>query len=272
MKRYRKTVSVLISVLCLVPAAGAAARAQSLDGGDFNLVSVPDEIKLGREMSAEVEREHPLLPDREVRRYVADLGGRLARYARNDSGIPLTFRVVRDDEVNAYTIPGGCIYINSGLIVRLGSESELAGVIAHEITHAVRRDGTRQLTRMYGMSLVLSLVLGGDAPQWQQIAGDLFSTVGLLAYGRSAEYEADRGAVRLSRAAGFNPRGYLDFLDMLQQMQRSQPSLLTELFSTHPDTAGRIEVVRAEIAAMPGPTDRLVTDTPQFDRIKRRIH
>ena len=132
------------------------------------------------------------------------------------------------------------------------------------MAHAVNRDGTKQLTRMYGISFLLNLVLGSDAPQWQRIAGDLFSTFGLLAYGRTAESEADRGAVRISRAAGYNPIGYLEFLKKLQEMEESQPNLLTELFSTHPETSGRIATVEREIAALP-PTKRLINNTARFD-------
>jgi beta-barrel assembly-enhancing protease len=274
-KRRPRTLTAVIGSAVLILAVTAVgshpARAQGINLGDLNLISVEDETRMGKEMSVDVEREHPLLNDGQVQRYVRDLGGRLARYVPN-TGIPLTVKVVRDDEVNAFTIPGGYIYVNSGLIKRLDTEAELAGVIAHEMSHAVNRDGTKQLTRMYGISFFLNLVLGSNAPQWQQIAGDLFSTVGLLAYGRTAETEADKGAVRISRAAGYNPTGYLDFLKKLQAMEQSQPNLLTELFSTHPETSGRIGTVEREIALLPPPAKRLINNSAQFDRIRRRIH
>jgi predicted Zn-dependent protease len=251
--------------------ASSPAAAQEINFGDFNLISVEDENRMGKEMSAEVEKERPLLSDGVVQRYLRDLGNKLAKYAPNTAKIPLTVRAVKDDEVNAFTIPGGYIYVNSGLIKRLDSEAELAGVISHEMGHAVRRDGTKQLTRMYGMSFLLNLVLGSDAPQWQQIAGDLFSTVGLLAYGRSAENEADRSAVRITRAAGYDPNGFLNFLKKLQTMEKSQPKLLTELFSTHPETAGRIATVEREIATLPPPTKKLINNTVKFNSIRKRI-
>ncbi len=266
-----RAAAVAIALFALLFAA-SSARAQGFDFGDMNLISVQDEIRMGKDMSAEVEREHSLLNDIQVQRYVRDLGNRLARYAPNDAGIPFTFKVVRDDEVNAFTIPGGYIYVNSGLIKRLDSEAELAGVIAHEMGHAVSRDGTKQLTRMYGISFLLNLVLGSDAPQWQRLAGDLFSTAGILAYGRTAEYEADKKAVRISRAAGYDPNGFLNFLKKLQTMEKNQPNLLTEFFSTHPDTSGRITAVQQEITALGPSTKRLIKNTAQFDRIKRRIH
>jgi predicted Zn-dependent protease len=274
MKRHPTTLAgsivSAVVILTVTVIASFSARAQEFDFGDFNFISVEDEISMGREMSAEVEKEHPLYSDGQVQRYVRDIGGRIARYVPNNAGIPLTVKVVKDDEVNAFTIPGGYVYVNSGLIKRLDTEAELAGVIAHEMAHAVNRDGTKQLTRMYGISFLLNLVLGSDAPQWQQIAGDLFSTFGLLSYGRTAESEADRGAVHISRAAGYNPVGYLEFLKKLQEMEESQPNLLTELFSTHPETSGRIATVEREIAALP-PTKRLINNTARFDGIRRRV-
>jgi predicted Zn-dependent protease len=249
----------------------SSARAQGFDFSDFNLISVEDEIKMGKELAAEVEREHPAYPDSRVQKYVRDIAVRLAKSAPNASSIPMTIMVVKDDEVNAFTIPGGHLYVNSGLIKQADNEAELAGVIAHEMGHAVRRDGTKQLTRMYGMNLVLSLILGQDAPQWQQIVGDLFSTAGILAYGRGAEYEADKMAVRIERAAGWDPNQYLAFLQKLQEIEKSQPNLLTDLFSTHPDTQSRIEVVRGEIAGFAPPTKKLIVNTRNFDTIKRRI-
>ena len=248
-----------------------SAHAQGIDFSGFNLVSVEDEINMGKELAPEVEREHPLYRDNQVQRYIRDLCSKLAKSAQNKAGIPLSAKVVKDDEVNAFTIPGGNIYVNSGLIRRLDSEAELAGVIAHEMGHAVNRDGTKQLTRMYGMSFLLSLVLGQDAPQWQQIVGDLFSTAGLLAYGRGAEYEADKAAVRISRAAGYDPNEYLKFLNKLRAMEESQPNLLTDLFSTHPDTNSRIGIVQGEIAAMAPATKKLIVNTTSFKNIRKRV-
>jgi predicted Zn-dependent protease len=277
---------VLLLLLCrpsgFHPAAGetsddglspfvSSARAQGIDFSGFNLISVEDEIKMGKELAAEVEREHPAYRDSQVQKYVRDLGTRLAKYAPNTSNIPMTIMVVKDDEVNAFTIPGGHLYVNSGLIKQADTEAELAGVIAHEMGHAIRRDGTKQLTRMYGMNLLLGLVLGQNAPQWQQIVGSLFSTAGILAYGRDAEYEADKSAVRIARAAGWDPNQYIAFLQKLQEIEKTQPNLLTDLFSTHPDTQSRIEVVRGEIAGFAPPTKRLIVNTRSFDAIKRRI-
>lgn len=118
--------------------------------------------------------EHPLYGDGQVQSYVGDVGGRIAWYSPNRAGIPFTVKVVRDDEVNAFTIPGGYIYVNSGQLKRLDTKGRIAGVIAHEMGHAVNRDETKQLTRIYGMSFPLSLVLGIDTPLWQRLGQDPF--------------------------------------------------------------------------------------------------
>jgi predicted Zn-dependent protease len=124
---------------------------------------------------------------------------------------------------------------------------------------------------IYGISFLLNLVFGSAALQWQRLAGDLFSTAGLLAYGRTAEYEADKSAVRISRAAGYDPNDYLGSLKKPQAIKWTRPNLLTELFSTHPETSGRIATVQREIATLAPPTKKLIKNTVQFNRIRKRI-
>lgn len=242
-----------------------------LDFGGFNLISVEEEIKMGKEISAEVEKEHPLYRDSTVQNYIRELGNKLAPYSPNEAGIPLTVKVINDDEVNAFTTPGGYIYINSGLIKRVNNEAELVGVICHEMGHAVKRHGTQQLTRIYGLTFLMNIVLGGDAPDWQYIMADLFSSMGLLSYGRSAEYEADKLAVWIASAAGYDPNAYLGFMYSLLEMENTEPNLLTQLFSTHPDTQSRIDVITQEIAKLQAPQKKPITNTKKFNSIKKRI-
>ncbi|MBN1881121.1 MAG: M48 family metalloprotease [Deltaproteobacteria bacterium] len=266
-------ISLMITVL-LIAASGvriAAGQDFGFDFDDFNLVSVEEEIEIGKELSREIEKEYQLYPDSEVQRYARELGARIAPHAPNTDNIPLSVKVIKDDEVNAFTIPGGYIYVNSGLIRRVDTEAELAGVIAHEMGHAVKRHGTEQLTTIMGINLVMGLLLGSDAPDWQYLVGDLFSSVGLLAYGRDNELQADRLAVRISHAAGYDAAQYLTFMYKLQEMEDSEPSALTELFSTHPSTSERISTVKAEISQLDSKNTRPIVNTRSFDTMKRRI-
>jgi len=247
------------------------ALAGEINWDELNLVSVEEEIKMGKELSKEVEGEHPILKDSTVQRYVQELGDTMARHVKNPDGIPITVTALKDDEVNAFTIPGGYIYINSGLIKRSDNEAELAAVIAHEISHSVKRHGTQQLTKMYGINFVFGLLLGSDAPQWQYIVANLFSGAGLLAYGREAETQADKMTVAIVNKAGYNPWAYLDFLYKIKEIESSEPNLLTDFFSTHPNIDNRISTVKKELNAL-APTKKYpITNTARFDSIRRRI-
>ena len=264
-------ISMMIVALILTAPGNSVASGQDFDFDDFNLISVDEEIEIGKDLSREVETEYQLYHDAEVQRYVRELGNRIAPFAPNTDNIPLTVKVIKDDEVNAFTIPGGAVYVNSGLIRRVDTEAELAGVIAHEMGHAVKRHSTEQLTKIMGINLVMGLLLGSDAPDWQYLVGDLFSSVGLLAYGRENELQADRLAVRISHAAGYDATHYLNFMYTLQELEDSEPSALTELFSTHPSTSERISTVKTEISQLDTKNRRPIVNTRSFDNMKRRI-
>ena len=263
--------SLVIAALMLTAFGGSVVVGQDFGFDDFNLISVDEEIEIGKELAREVETEYQLYPDTEVQRYARELGNRIAPYAPNTENIPLTVKVIKDDEVNAFTIPGGTIYVNSGLIRRVDTEAELAGVISHEMGHAVKRHGTEQLATMMGLNLVMGLLLGSDAPDWQYLVGDLFSSVGLLAYGRDNELQADRLAVRISHAAGYDATHFLNFMYKLQELEDSEPSALTELFSTHPSTSERISAIKTEISQLDTKNRRPIVNTRSFDNMKRRI-
>jgi len=267
----RLVTSLFIAAFLLAAPVAQRAAGQDFDFGDFNLISVDEEIEIGKEMSREVEKEYQLYPENEVQRYVRELGSRIAAYAPNTDNIPLSVKVIKDDEVNAFTIPGGFVYVNSGLIRRVDTEAELAGVIAHEMGHAVKRHGTEQLTQIMGVNMVMGLLFGSDAPDWQYLLGDLFSSVGLLAYGRDNELQADRLAVRISHAAGYDATQYLNFMYKLQELEDSEPSALTELFSTHPATFERISTIKTEISQLDSKNTRPIVNTRSFDNMKRRI-
>jgi predicted Zn-dependent protease len=265
--------SLIIAVLIITAPGSMMAVGQDFgfDFDDFNLISVEEEIEIGTELSREVESEYQLYPDNEVQRYVRELGNRVAPSAPNVDKIPLTVKVIKDDEVNAFTIPGGYIYVNSGLIRRVDTEAELVGVIAHEMGHAVKRHGTEQLTQIMGVNMVMGLLLGSDAPDWQYLVGDLFSSVGLLAYGRDHELEADRLAVRITHAAGYDATQFLTFMYKLQELENTEPSALTEFFSTHPATSERISNIKTEISQLGAKDGRPIVNTRSFNNMKRRI-
>jgi len=241
--------------------------------GRFNVLSKEQEVEIGREAAREVERELRLYKDPAVTAYVNELGQRLAWYSRR-SGLTYYFKVVDTDEVNAFALPGGWLYINRGLITTAENESELAGVIGHEIGHVDGKHGARAISRHLGAAFFLELTMGGKNASSKQRAGrqiaGLFVGMQQLSYGRDAEREADRFAVESTYAAGIDPVGTATFFEKLMAMQKKEPGRLGRLFSTHPPSRERVENVRAQIGGMP-PKAGLTTDSRRFQAIKERI-
>jgi len=221
----------------------------------INLLSTQDEIEIGRKAAVEVEASLDMLEDREVTAYVQDLGRRLAEQASRQD-VAYSFKVVDTHDVNAFALPGGWLYVNAGLIAAAETESELAGVMAHEIGHVVGRHGARQISARYGLAVLLEIVGGGPNGDSvaRQIAGE-FAGLGagltLLKYGHDMEREADAVAVEDTHAAGIDPSGIAAFFEKLMAMQKSQASGAEVLFSTHPPSQERIQNVMADVAKLP---------------------
>ena len=253
---------------CLV---GSMASCATI--GRFNILSTEQEVEIGREAAREIERDLRLYNDPAVTAYINSLGQMLARYSSR-SGLTYYFKVVDTDEVNAFALPGGWLYVNRGLITTAENESELAGVIGHEIGHVDRKHGARAISRQLGAAVLLDATMGGtDASAkrraGRQIAG-LFVGVQQLSYGRDAEREADRFAVESTYAAGIDPEGTATFFQKLVAMQKKEPGQLAKMFSTHPPSGERVENVRAQIGGLP-PKAGLTKDSRRFQAIKERI-
>lgn len=239
---------------------------------NFNLISEQEELEMGKQFSQEVEKEVRIYHDAEVAAYINDLGQMLARHSQRPD-IPYYIKVVDTDDVNAFALPGGYLYVNRGLISTAESESELAGVMGHEIGHVVGRHGTEQLSKQYGLQIVTSLILGNDPTLSRQIAANIAGiggTMGLFSYGRDAEREADAFAVQEMYDAGIDPEGMATFFEKLLALHEREPGGLEALFSTHPNTKERIDNVRAQIARLP-PKSGLRKDSERFHRIKARL-
>ena len=261
---------LLRAVLLLIAPSVVSCAAVS----KLNVLSAEQEVEIGRQAAQEVEKEIPMYSDPVVVSYVDSLGQVLAKHSRR-ADIPYCFRVVDTKEVNAFALPGGWLYVNRGLIAAAENESELAGVIAHEIGHVVGRHGARQITRRYGLAVLVELALGGGegSSLAREIAGQ-FAAVGagltLLKYGRDAEREADHFAVEETYAAGIDPNGMATFFEKLMALHESEPDGVAAWFSTHPPTGERISNVRRDIRSLPQKPG-LKADSRRFQEIKARI-
>ena len=236
-------------------------------------VSTQQEVEIGSQYAAEINRQLPLVSNAQVTSYVNQLGRQIAR--QGGRGLNYTFYVVNSDQVNAFAVPGGYVYVNRGLIERVSNMSELAGVLAHEIGHVEQRHGIEQMERMQRANLVLNLAYVLMGRQQSSAEGTLINVGGTAVFAkfsRDDENEADQSAVPLLIRSGINPNGLVTMFQKLVALQRTQPSALTTWFSTHPTNESRISHTQAVISAIPATQRRgLTNDSQAFQSMKSRL-
>ena len=263
MRRFSIPALFLSLALVSLPLNGCA----TLGLGDFNLVSLDEEWQMGQQLERDVAQQVRLSSDRTLNNYVSQLGQRIVAQTPM-SNLPWRFHVVEDDAINAFNVPGGLIYVNTGLIAAADNTAELAGVIAHEISHGVERHGTEQLTRAYGLNAGAAILLGQDPGLAGQIAAQLAGGSAIAKFSRDAEREADLLGVRYMASAGYNPEGMATMFQKLISDRQHRPSSVEQFFSTHPLTEDRIASVRRE--ARKYPTRGLTTNDGQFASVRAR--
>ena len=240
-------VAVLLIVLAGALVATAGCATSGVNKGDVNLLSYQEEWQLGERLSNDLRGKLDLVQNRAALDYVNRVGQQLVAQTELRN-LPWHFHIVNDPEVNAFDIPGGHVYVNTGLIAAAGDVAEFSGVMAHEIGHGVARHGSEQLTRAYGLQLVAGLVLGENPPAYEQILAQIAGTGAMAKFSRDAESEADRLGVRTMAAAGYDPEGMADMFRVLLQRRKSRPGTVGQFFATHPLTEDRIRSVEAEAA------------------------
>jgi predicted Zn-dependent protease len=242
-------------------------------GKGVNLFSLEREIALGKQLAQEVERSSKLIDDPVVTEYVNRVGQNLVR--NSDARVPFTIKVIDSDEVNAFALPGGFFYVNSGLILRAQEESELAGVMAHEISHVCARHGTKNATKGELMQLAtIPLILlgpGGWAGYGIYQGVNLAIPVTYLKFSRDAEREADYLGIQYMYKTGYDPNSYVTFFERIQADEKRRPGTIPKVFSTHPPTPERIENTQKEIARILPARQEYIVTTSEFDTVKARL-
>src|ERR1700730_3011230 len=242
-------------------------------GKGINFYSIEHEIALGKGLAQEVERSSKLIDDPVVTEYVNRVGQNLVR--NSDARVPFTIKVIDSDEVNAFALPGGFFYVNSGLILRAQEESELAGVMAHEISHVTARHGTKNATKGEIMQLaMIPLVLlgpGGWAGYGIYQAANFLIPVTFLKFSRDAEREADYLGLQYMYKAGYDPNSYVTFFERIQADEKRRPGSIPKVFSTHPPTPERIENTQKEIARILPARNEYIVTSSEFDSVKGRL-
>ncbi len=254
---------VVMTALVLFACASPARREE------VNLITVDQELRLGALCAEEVMRTFPLLADPEVARYIEDLGSRLGK--RSDwAGLRFTFRVIDSQEVYAFALPGGHVFVTLGMVELAENASQLAGVLAREIAHVVERHGTERVTRRYGLALVSESLVGANPAIGRAIVGELFTRTGILGYGQEAEKGADVLALRYLQRAGYDPRGLLAHVEKLRAREEETPEVLAKWRVTHEPSRVRLRWLRKELKRLPAGED-LVSDEVQFGEMKERL-
>jgi beta-barrel assembly-enhancing protease len=242
-------------------------------GKGINFYSIEREIGLGKQLAQEVERSSKLIDDPVVTEYVNRVGQNLVR--NSDAKVPFTIKVIDSDEVNAFALPGGFFYVNSGLILRAQEESELAGVMAHEIAHVCARHGTKQATKgdliqIASIPAMIMLPYGWAGYGIYQGMNFLIPMT-FLKFSRDAEREADFLGLQYMYKAGYDPNSYVTFFERIQADEKRRPGTIGKAFSTHPPTQDRIENTQKEIARiLPSRPEYIVTSS-EFDSVKGRL-
>ena len=237
-------------------------------GAQFSLVSVEQEIEIGREANAQVRKEVPEVRDAAANQYVRAIGQRLVQQAAGPK-YPYSFSMADYREINAFALPGGPIWIHRGVLHAATNESQVAGVLAHEVAHIAQRHAASQLTKNMMANLGLGLLgavlgNGGGAGAAQAAAGFLANGA-FLKFSRDDEREADQVGLQLLRRAGWDGRGMVELFEILQREAKRNPSSVELFFSSHPSPQDRISRLQAGIR--PGGT----RDTKQFQSVKARM-
>ena len=238
-----------------------------------NWYSTDWEIRVGKQYSMEIEKSAHLVTDPVIVEYVNRVGQNLVK--NSDAKVPFTIKVIDSDEINAMALPGGFFYVNSGLILNCDEEAELAGVMAHEISHVIAHHAARQQTKMnytqIGMIPLIIMTEGTWTGYGIYEAAQLAIPMTFLKFARGDESEADFLGVQYMYKAGYDPQSFVTLFEKLDALEKHKPGSLARAFSDHPATGSRIDAAEDEIATiLPAKPDYIVT-TSEFDDVKARL-
>lgn len=229
------------------------------------------EIQVGRQLALEVEQQAKLVEDEIVTEYVNRVGQNIVLHS--DAKVPFTIKVIDSDEVNAFALPGGFFFVNRGLILAADNESELAGVMAHEIAHVAARHAMENQGKAQAMNygMLAGIIFGGGIISTVlQNGGGILGALGMLKFTRGAEEEADRLGVQYLYAAGYDPTGMATMFEKLASQNKKKPGTLAKLFSSHPQSLDRRDASLALVARFPEKEEYIIS-TSEFQRVRAHL-
>ncbi len=280
---------VLVVVTTVTPVLASAPQEKKIDKDDadienignrdindgtfsnWNFTSLEKEIALGRELAAEIERQVRLVDDPVISEYVNRVGQNIVR--NSDAQVPFTFKVVEDDSINAFALPGGFVFVNTGILLRADEEAEVAGVLAHEIAHVTARHGTENSTKsqIINIASIPLIFLGGVIGFGIRQAAGLIIPMQYMSFSRGAEEEADYLGIQYAYKTGYDPGAAVTFFEKIQALETAKPGTISSLFASHPPTENRIEKTQENIGLVLPERDRYVLTTSEFMDVKDRL-
>ena len=242
-------------------------------GKGLDFYSLESEIALGKKLAQEVDRSAKFINDPVITEYVNRVGQNLVR--NSDARVPFTIKVIDSDVVNAFALPGGFFYVNSGLILHADEESELAGVMAHEIAHVCARHGTKQATKGEITQIAMIPAMIFIPYTWAGYAiyqgMNFLIPMTFLKFTRDEEREADYLGLQYMYKAGYDPNSFVAFFEKVEALEKKQPGTIPKVFATHPPTPDRIEATQKEIATILPAREEYIVSTSEFDTVKHRL-
>ena len=280
MKRLFAAPVTILTAISLFAPAGSFAKDKKKDPEEIgnrqedkgvNFYSIEKEIALGKQVAQEVERQARIVDDPIISEYVNRVGQNLVR--NSDTKVPVTIKVLDSEDVNAMALPGGFFFVNSGLILKAESESELAGVMAHEIAHIAARHGTRQATRgqLGNFATIPLIFMGGWTGYGIRQATSILVPLGFLSFSRGFESEADLLGLQYLYKAGYDPTAFVDFFEKIQSDEKKKPGTMAKVFSSHPLTDDRIKIAQKNIQEILEAKPEYVVTTSEFNDVKARL-
>jgi predicted Zn-dependent protease len=241
--------------------------------GGLDFYSLERQMAMGKQVAQQIMRTSKLIRDPVVTEYVNRVGQNIA--LNSDSHVPFTFHVIDSDVVNSFALPGGFVFVNSGLILHAGDEAELASVMGHEIAHVAACHGAKQQTKSALVQLAmipLSIALPYGWAGYGIYQGlNAAIPLAFLKFSRTDESQADYLGLEYMYKAGYDPNAFPGFFEKIEAQEKRQPGSVSRFFSDHPTTPDRIRAIQKEIATILPPRQEYVVDTSEFEQVKARL-
>lgn len=239
--------------------------------GLANWYSLDSQVAMGKQFAQQVEASSKLIQDPVITEYINRIGQNIVR--NSDARVPFTIKVIDSDEVNAFALPGGFFFVNSGLILAADNEAELAGVMAHETGHVAACHAAREQTRgqLASFATIPLILMGGGIGYGAYEMSGLAVPAVFMKFSRTFEAQADYLGVQYMYKAGYDPEEFISFFEKLEAKEKKKPGFLAKAFADHPMTPDRVEKAQEEIATILPPRSEYVEDTSEFEQVKARL-